>query len=119
PGHLVLEAPGNPANSEYPGAVDNLARLGAVRDAKGRPFLVTPLDTGVDSDLSYANFYLANRAVIVPVAGGEGDREALRVIGDFYPDREVVSVPGQTLLFGGGGPHCISQQIPVGDPVPA
>jgi len=35
-----------------------------------------------------------------------------------YPDREIVTVPGAIILEGGGGPHCITQQVPVGTPLP-
>ena len=58
------------------------------------------------------NFYLCNGAVIVPVAGKPGDEEALERIGAAYPGREVVGVPGVAIAYGGGGPHCITQQVP-------
>jgi len=41
---------------------------------------------------------------------------ALAQIAAAFPDREVVSVPGRTLHEGGGGPHCITQQVPAGTP---
>jgi agmatine deiminase len=61
---------------------------------------------------SYLNFYLGNGFVIVPTADPALDDEALARIAAAYPDREVVGVPGTTLAFGGGGPHCITQQVP-------
>jgi agmatine deiminase len=62
--------------------------------------------------VSYLNHYVCNGAVIVPVAGTEEDEPALATIGAAFPDREVVPVPGRVLAFGGGGPHCITQQVP-------
>ena len=62
---------------------------------------------------SYLNFYICNGAVIVPVCGAESDSEALAIIANAYPEHEVVPVPGAVLAYGGGGPHCITQQVPV------
>jgi agmatine deiminase len=62
--------------------------------------------------LSYLNLYLCNGGVVVPLAGVPSDDDALRRIGDAYPDRRVVGVPGLTIAYGGGGPHCITQQVP-------
>jgi agmatine deiminase len=64
---------------------------------------------------SYLNFYLCNHAAIVPLAGPpsrDTDEEALDLLCQAFPDRQVIGVPGLTLAFGGGGPHCITQQIP-------
>jgi agmatine deiminase len=61
---------------------------------------------------SYLNFYVCNDAVIVPVTGADTDTDALAIIAKGYPEREVVPVPGGVLAFGGGGPHCITQQVP-------
>jgi agmatine deiminase len=58
------------------------------------------------------NFYICNGAVIVPVSGTDTDEAALTVIGEAYPGRQIVPVPGAVLAFGGGGPHCITQQVP-------
>jgi agmatine deiminase len=118
PGRLLLEGPTDPAASEFERARDNLAILSSVRDARGRAFEVSRLDPGAEASVSYANFYLANGGVIVPTAGDASDAQALEFIAGLYPGREVVSVPGVTLLYGGGGPHCITQQIPEGDPAP-
>ena len=50
--------------------------------------------------------------MIVPVAGQDTDEEALTLMGGLFPGREVVAVPGVTLALGGGGVHCITQQVP-------
>lgn len=62
----------------------------------------------------YLNLYLCNDGAIVPVCGHEADDEMLSVIAEHLPGREVVAVPGAVLALGGGGPHCITQQIPLG-----
>ena len=64
---------------------------------------------------SYLNFYICNGGVIVPVAGAETDAPALEIIAGCYPGREVAPVPGLVLAYGGGGPHCITQQVPLAD----
>jgi agmatine deiminase len=118
PGRILLEVPVDP----HPGAAGarkNLDRLAAATDAAGRAFRVSPVDPGAELELAYANLYVANGAVIVPVAGGPDDGPALAQIRDAFPGREVVPVPGATIAYGGGGPHCITQQIPAGPVVPA
>jgi agmatine deiminase len=60
----------------------------------------------------YVNFYVCNGALIVPISDPETDDEALSRLGALYPGREVVGVPGRTLAYGGGGVHCITQQVP-------
>ena len=58
------------------------------------------------------NAYIANGSVVVPVVDGEPARRALAIWQEVFPDREVVGVPGATLAYGGGGVHCITQQVP-------
>ena len=60
---------------------------------------------------AYTNFYLCNGGIIVPTRG-ETDAEALALIGSLYPGRETVAVGGEVLALGGGGVHCITQQVP-------
>lgn len=113
PGHVVLEVPSDPNHPETPGARANLERLEAATDLAGAPLQISIVDPGSDPDVSYVNFYLANGAVIVPV-GPTPHEPALEAIAAAYPDRKVVPVPGDTVALGGGGPHCITQQIPAG-----
>ena len=68
---------------------------------------------GTEVMLSYLNLYLCNEGVVVPLAGIPSDDEALQRIRAAYPDRKVVGVPGLTIAYGGGGPHCITQQVPL------
>jgi agmatine deiminase len=62
--------------------------------------------------VGYLNLYICNGAVIVPSAADEFDEQALAIVGEAFPGRAVVPVPGATLAYGGGGPHCITQQVP-------
>jgi len=98
---------------------DNIARLRAVRDARGRGLEVATVkipdrreDRGVRLTLSYTNLYIANGGVVMPAFGDPADEEAERVIRELFPDRRVVAVPAVDIVRGGGGIHCITQQQP-------
>jgi agmatine deiminase len=72
-------------------------------------------DTAAAGGLAYLNLYLCNGGVVVPVAGDENDEVAVAAIAELYPDRELVTVPAAALFaYGGGGPHCVTQQVPAG-----
>lgn len=116
PGHVMLLVPEDPADDDHEFGQENLLRLQEARDARDRVFRISRLDVGAGARLSYANCYVANGVVIVPMAGDERDARAIARIAEIFADREIVGVPGTTVNFGGGGPHCITQQVPVGDP---
>ena len=67
---------------------------------------------GQEVGMSYLNFYVCNGGVVAPTAQLPTDEQALDQIAAAYPDREVVGVPSRTIAWGGGGPHCITQQVP-------
>jgi agmatine deiminase len=46
------------------------------------------------------------------MTGAETDERGVAQLGKLFPDREVIGVPAATIAFGGGGPHCITQQVP-------
>ena len=61
---------------------------------------------------SYANFYIANRSVIVPTFRCSQDDRALQIIADCFPGREVVGIDSTEIIWGLGSFHCLSQQEP-------
>ncbi|VVB56678.1 Agmatine deiminase [uncultured archaeon] len=61
---------------------------------------------------SYANFYAANKVVLMPAFGDEKDKEAAEILGSCFSGREVIPIQAQGLVFGYGGIHCASQQEP-------
>jgi agmatine deiminase len=61
---------------------------------------------------SYANFYIANAAVLVPTFNDPNDRVALGIISDFFRDRQVVGIHAVDLVWGLGTLHCLTQQQP-------
>jgi agmatine deiminase len=97
----------------------NLEVLAATPDAHGRRLEVVELPyypyvdvAGQRVMVSYVNLYLANGAAIVPTAGHPCDEPALEQLAEALPRREIVGVPASTVAFGGGGVHCITQQVP-------
>jgi agmatine deiminase len=109
----VLLQTASPENPNHANGEENRARLQAAGiEVRELPFLAYAAVAGETVVASYLNFYICNGAVIVPVTGAETDAEALATIAGAYPGREVVAVPGAVLAYGGGGPHCITQQVP-------
>jgi agmatine deiminase len=61
---------------------------------------------------SYANFYVANKYVVVPTFRDKHDDRALEILQQCFPDRKVVGVDSVDIIWGLGSFHCLSQQEP-------
>lgn len=98
----------------------NIDRLKSFRASKtGQPFEVLTLPSPEpvrfgDEHLpaSYANFYIANRCVLVPIFKQSTDEAALDLIRACFPGREIVGVDCRALVSQYGAIHCVTQQIP-------
>jgi agmatine deiminase len=103
----------DPDNPNFEIAFDNLEVLSAAGFAVTQ---VPPLPYAEVGEarvpVPYVNLYPVNGAVIVPTTGHEADDGVLELIAHAYPGRQVVAVPGAVLAYGGGGVHCITQQVP-------
>jgi len=113
PGRVVLQTVADEANPNFAPSQENLRRL---REA-GLEVVELPWLPYVDGEqpptvVPYTNFYVCNGGLIVPTRGEETDAEALALLASLFPGREAVAVPGDTLALGGGGVHCITQQVP-------
>jgi agmatine deiminase len=120
PGRVVTIVEADTVDANHRALAENRSRLEAMEDAAGRRLQVIELPTpgvleGPDGRLpaSYANFYFANRAVLVPVFGVAADREALAILERAIEGRPVVPIPSQNLVLGLGAVHCLTQQEPV------
>ncbi|GAA3005899.1 agmatine deiminase family protein [Kitasatospora albolonga] len=119
PGQVLIQLPSDPNHPDYQRMRDNRAVLEAAVDARGRTLEIIDLPqtvfteiAGQEIEVCYLNFYVANGGVVVPVADLPGEEEALAVIAECFPGRKVVGVRARAIAFGGGGVHCITQQIP-------
>jgi agmatine deiminase len=98
----------------------NQALLAKHKDDQGRRLEVVTISMprGVEADgarlpASYANFYVGNSAVLVPVFGdARRDSAALETLSEYFHGRKVVPVDCRELVYGFGGIHCVSQQQP-------
>jgi agmatine deiminase len=120
PGRVVCAREPDPGDPNHAPLEDCSARLHAACDAAGRALEVidlpmpSPVLAGEDRlPASYANFYIANGAVLVPVFGTAADERALAVLRPLFPGRELVGVPSRTLVRGLGAVHCLTQQQPL------
>jgi agmatine deiminase len=102
---------------------DNHRRLSEVRLPDGRALRVIelPMPEPVVRDgerlpASYANFYIGNEVVLLPVFGGPRDRAAIDILARLFPQRRVVPVGSRALVGGFGSFHCLTQQVPAAIP---
>ncbi len=115
PGKVLLLVPDDPDDADYEFGRANLQRLGDARDARGRAIEAIRL-IGANGANAYANCYVANGVVIAPTVGSDKDAEGVAQLEEAFPDREVIGLTAAAIAAGGGGPHCITQQVPAGPP---
>ncbi|WP_037607005.1 agmatine deiminase family protein [Streptacidiphilus rugosus] len=119
PGKVVIQLPSDPEHPDFERMKVNRAVLEAATDAQGRALEIIDLPQsafvdveGKHTEVGYLNFYIANGGVVVPTADVPQDEEALAVLAAALPGRKVVGVRSRVIAFGGGGVHCITQQVP-------
>ena len=138
PDLIVCTVEEDPEDANYKLLQDNLRRLRTMTDVKNRPFEIVTLPMpgvvggtrpgsptgqprwGGSTDnrnldrlpASYANFYIANNVVLVPIFGHSNDRLALDIIQRVFPDRRAVGINCEPLVWGMGTIHCVTQQQP-------
>jgi agmatine deiminase len=113
----VVEADSTDEN--YAPLQENLDRLKGWRDHLGGKLEVVTLPSpgavayaGARLPASYANFYIANELVLVPTFNHPNDRQALGILAELFPTREVVGIECTDVVAGLGGIHCVTQQEP-------
>jgi agmatine deiminase len=126
PGVILTQVCLDPADPNYEITQENLAILKTATDTQGNPFEVIEIEQPpaqfyqkVRLTLSYLNFYFVNGGIIIPVFGGAAtitDTKAIAVLKQVFPEREIATVDGLTIARGGGNVHCLTQQVPVGNP---
>lgn len=138
PGEVVLAWTEDTEDVQYQMSKASLDYLSGVKDAKGRSIKVHKLPlpkpvtiTGEECQgldicwdeparvpgerlaASYVNFYIANRAIVMPGFGDPQDEKAKKILQELFPGREVIQIYARDILIGGGNIHCITQQIPI------
>jgi agmatine deiminase len=117
---VVLCRERDPADANFTPLNDNFARLQNARLEDGSKIKVIELPMpkplyfeGLRLPASYANFYIANQAVLVPTFNDPNDRVALTTLQGCFPDRHVVGIHAVDLVWGLGTLHCLSHEEPL------
>ncbi|HKV60866.1 MAG TPA: agmatine deiminase family protein [Candidatus Acidoferrum sp.] len=119
PSTVVTIVEDDPGDANFAPLEENLAQLQTMKDQDGRPLRVEtlPMPAPVYFDgqrlpASYANFYIANKIVIVPTFNDASDHIALNKLSTLFPGRQVVGIACRDLVLGLGTLHCMTQQQP-------
>ena len=119
PSTVVTIVEEDPKDANYAALRENLALLKTMKDQEGKPLRVETLPMPapvVFEDFrlpaSYANFYIANKIVIMPTFNDANDRVALNALAGLFPDRQVIGIACRDLVLGLGTLHCMTQQQP-------
>ena len=120
PGTVVMQGCDDPAEPDWLRMGVNLRWARGSTDAAGRLLDVVEIPVlpfveigGRRCPVPYGNFYVGNGFVLVPTMGHAADGDMLAVIAEQFPGRETIGLDvGPVLAYGGGGIHCITQQVP-------
>ena len=122
PRTIVCATCDDPSDPNHRSMLANLEALRGFSDLEGRPFDLVELplpkrrreDAGERLACTYANFYIANGLVVVPLYDDPNDEQALEILKPLFPGREVVGLPAVSIITSGGAFHCLTQQQPAG-----
>jgi agmatine deiminase len=119
PDTVVTVVESNPDDVNYEPLSENVRRLRAATDQDGNELAIVelPMPRPIIFEnrrlpASYANFYVANGIVLVPLFNDPNDRIALDTLADVFPGREIVGIFCGDLIWGLGAIHCMTQQQP-------
>ena len=119
PRTVVLCREDNSNDANYLALAENRERVQGMRAEDGSALEVVDLPMpaplvfdGLRLPASYANFYVANSAVLVPTFNDPQDRVALGILAECFTDRPVVGIHAGDLVWGLGTLHCLTQQEP-------
>jgi agmatine deiminase len=114
PEQVVVAIETNSSDSNYDPLQENFQRLRARNDLRitALPMPEPIYFAGQRLPASYANFYIANDLVLVPMFGDKNDSAALCALEVLFPDRAVLGIPCRDLVLGLGTLHCMTQQQP-------
>ncbi len=111
----VLEE--NPHDENYAALQENYQRLKTMKNERGENLRIVTLPMprplivgGRRMAASYANFYIANTGVVVPIYHQPSDAIALETLQKVFPKRKILGIDCRELIFGYGALHCITQQ---------
>jgi agmatine deiminase len=121
PDTIVVAVEDDPDDENHARSVDNLRRLDAISNDPAigplrivrLPFPRPVIMNGERLPASYANFYIANGAVLVPTFNDPNDRVALNTIAGLMPSHRVIGIHAVDLVWGLGTLHCLTQQEPL------
>lgn len=122
PDHTIVHvACDDPGDEHYPALQQMAQELRAFRTPDGQPFRLLPLPwprakfaAGERLPATYANYLVINGAVLVPTYDDPADGQALAVIGEAFPGREIVGIDCSALICQHGSLHCVTMQLPKG-----
>jgi agmatine deiminase len=116
---VILAYEQDPADGNHARSADNLRRLQLAAEKRPLKIVMIPFPRAVMMNgerlpASYANFYIANGAVLVPTFNDPADRVALNGIAEAFPRYTVIGIHAVDLVWGLGTLHCLTQQQPSG-----
>ncbi len=116
---VVCAVEKNSRDENYAALQENYERLQGATDQDGRKLSIVSLPCprpiyceGLRLPASYANFYVANEIVLVPVFEDANDGQAMGILKELFPDREVIGLFCSAVVAGLGALHCVTQQQP-------
>ena len=119
---VVCAFENNLDDPDYEALKENYELLCKSTDQDGKPLKIVKLPMpkaesveGYRLPASYANFYIGNTKVLVPIFNHPNDVKALETLQELFPDRKVVGIDCRDLVYGFGTLHCISQQQPTAE----
>lgn len=106
-------------DENYAPLQENLKELKKMRLLNGKQLNIVelPMPSAIVYDdmrlpASYANFYIANKYVVVPTYRDKNDDRALDILQQCFSDRKVIGIDSTDIIWGLGSFHCLSQQEP-------
>lgn len=121
----------DPHDPDFQPLAENLARLKTMKDQDGNPLEIITMSqpkpvsierspgTGKPTPgkpfripASYANFYIANECVLLPVWNDPKDADAIATLQKCFPTRRIVPIDSSVVTWGFGSFHCMTQQLP-------